>query len=122
YAYEVEYFDLHIQKMLGILEKAGELENTIVVVTSDNGMPFPRTKGHVYEYDNHLPLAIMWKNQISNPGRKISDYVSFIDFAPTFLEAAGLKEENSGMQPIQGKSLMNILKSSEGGKTDPQRN
>ena len=122
YAYEVEYFDLHIQKMLDILEKAGELENTIVVVTSDNGMPFPRVKGHVYEYDNHLPLAIMWKNQISNPGRKINDYISFIDLAPTFLEAAGLKEENSGMQSIQGKSLMNILKSTKGGKTDPERN
>lgn len=114
YALEVEYFDTQLGKMLHVLEKAGELENTIIVVTSDNGMPFPRVKGHVYEYDNHLPLAIMWKNQIPNPGRTINEYVSFIDFAPTFLEAAGLGEKESNMQTIQGKSLMTVLKS----KTD----
>src|SRR5690606_18578501 len=87
--------------------------NTIIVVTSDNGMPFPRVKGHVYEYDNHLPLAIMWKGQISNPGRVISEYVSFIDFAPTFLDVAGLTENAANMQTVQGKSLLNILKSKD---------
>ena len=84
-------------------------------------MPFPRVKGHVYHYDNHLPLAIMWKNHIQNPGRKIDDYVSFIDFAPTFLEAAGLSQSRSAMQPIQGKSLMNILDSKESGIIDAKR-
>src|SRR5690606_31752618 len=110
YALEVEYFDKQLGKVLQVLENAGELENTIIVVTSDNGMPFPRVKGHVYEYDNHLPLAIMWKGQISNPGRVISEYVSFIDFAPTFLDVAGLTENAANMQTVQGKSLLNILK------------
>jgi len=114
YAFEVEYFDKQLGKILQVLEKAGELGNTIIVVTSDNGMPFPRIKGHVYEYDNHLPLAIMWKNHIPDPGRKVSDYVSFIDFAPTFLELAGLREEESTMQAIEGKSLMTILTSPAG--------
>jgi len=121
YAFELEYFDKQLQEMLHILEKNGELENTIIVVTSDNGMPFPRIKGHVYEYDNHLPLAIMWQNHIPNPGRTITDYVSFIDFAPTFLEATGLSQNNSNMQVIQGKSFMNILKSTLDGQIDPQR-
>lgn len=109
YGYEVEYFDKQLQKMLSILEKTGELDNTIIVVTSDNGMPFPRVKGHMYDYDNHLPLAIMWKNHIISPGRKITDFVSFIDFAPTFLEAAGVDPKNS-MQPIQGSSLLSFFK------------
>jgi arylsulfatase A-like enzyme len=39
YAYEVEYFDRHVGRALAMLEKTGQLENTIVVVTSDNGMP-----------------------------------------------------------------------------------
>jgi len=121
YAFEVEYFDQHVQKMLNMLEKAGELENTIVIVTSDNGMPFPRIKGHMYEYDNHLPLAIMWKGHIANPGRKINDYVSFIDFAPTFLEIAGIKPSTTSMQPIQGESLIPIIKSRSGENIETKR-
>ncbi len=107
YGYEIEYFDKQLERILDVLEKNNELENTLVVVTADNGMPFPRAKGHAYEYSNHLPLAVMWKKGVQNPGRKIDEYVSFIDFAPTFLELAGVKRNN--MQPIQGKSLVGIL-------------
>ena len=109
YAYEIEYFDQHLGNMLALLEERGELENTIVVVTADNGMPFPRIKGQEYEYSNHLPLAIMWPQGIKNPGRKINDFVSFIDFAPTFLEAAGVPVDSTQMQPITGKSLASIF-------------
>lgn len=109
YAYEVEYYDNEVSKMLDLLEKSGELDNTIIVITSDNGMPFPRIKGHMYDYDNHLPLAIMWKNHIDEPGRKVNDFISFIDYAPTFMEAAGI-DPAKNMQPIQGKSLMGFFK------------
>ncbi|MCA8990086.1 MAG: sulfatase-like hydrolase/transferase, partial [Planctomycetaceae bacterium] len=64
YAFELEYFDQHLLKMIQELEKRNQLENTIIVVTSDNGMPFPRVKGQGYEYSNHLPLAIMWPQGI----------------------------------------------------------
>jgi arylsulfatase A-like enzyme len=111
YAFELEYFDKQLGGMLKILEEKGELENTIVIVTSDNGMPFPRVKGLSYEHSNHLPLAIMWKNGIKNPGKIIEDYVSFIDFAPTILEIAGLDSKKTNMQPIQGKSLMQFFNS-----------
>ncbi len=111
YAFEVEYFDKHLQNMLELLDKKGELENTIVIVTSDNGMPFPRVKGHVYEYANHLPFAVMWKGHIQNAGRKIQDYISFIDIAPTFLELAGVTEKKTGMQKIEGRSFVDIINS-----------
>jgi arylsulfatase A-like enzyme len=101
--------------MLDILEKAGELENTIVVVTSDNGMPFPRAKGNSYEYSNHMPLAIMWKNGIKNPGRSIDDLVSFIDFAPTWFDLAGIDPQVAGMPPMPGKSLTDIFSSENSG-------
>ena len=109
YAFELEYFDQHLQRMLDLLETHGELENTIVVVTADNGMPFPRVKGQSYEYSNHLPLAIMWPAGIRNPGRTIEDFVSFIDFAPTFLDLAGLDPGAAGMQPITGRSLSPVF-------------
>lgn len=105
YAFEIEYFDEQLGKMLQMLEDSGELDNTIVVVTADNGMPFPRIKGQEYEYSNHLPLAIMWADGIEHPGRKIEDYISFIDFAPTFLEVAEIEQDETGMEPITGKSF-----------------
>ena len=79
YAYEIEYFDKQIEGYLMELEKRSLLDNTIIIITSDNGMPFPRCKGNNYEYSNHMPLAIMWKNGIVNSGRKIDDYVNFVD-------------------------------------------
>jgi N-sulfoglucosamine sulfohydrolase len=121
YAYEVEYFDSHLKSMIELLEKRGELENTIIIVTSDNGMPFPRVKGHVYEDANHLPLAIMWKGHIQTPGRKIEDFISFIDIAPTFLDVAGVDEKTSGMQEITGRSFTDIIKSSNKKLIDPKR-
>ncbi len=121
YAYEIEYFDSHLAKMLAELEKRGLLENTIVIVTADNGMPFPRIKGQAYEYSNHLPLAIMWKNGIKKPGRLIRDFVSFIDFAPTFLELAGVDQSVSQMKSIEGKSLTDILYSEDGEIVSPER-
>lgn len=117
YAFEIEHFDRHLGRMLDELQERGQLENTLVVVTSDNGMPFPRVKGNAYERSNHLPLAIMWGDGVKNPGRKIDDFVSFVDFAPTFLDAAGITQADSGMQPITGKSLRPIFESEAGGVT-----
>lgn len=111
YAFELEYFDKQLEGILKALEEKGELENTIIVVTADNGMPFPRVKGLSYEHSNHMPFAIMWKNGIKNPGRMIEDYVSFIDIAATFVDVAGYNADELGMKPIQGKSLSPYFKS-----------
>lgn len=121
YAYEIEYFDSHLMQMLMLLEERGELDNTLVVVTADNGMPFPRVKGQVYEYSNHLPLAIMWPKGIRNPGRTVDDFVSFIDFAPTFLEVAGVDQAQSGMQEMAGRSLTEIFFSEKDGQVIEER-
>jgi arylsulfatase A-like enzyme len=109
YAFEVEYFDQHLVKIIVELEKRNLLDNTIIVVTSDNGMPFPRIKGQVYPFDNRLPLAIRWGKGIKNPGRIINDYFSFSDFAPTFLDLAGIGEKEHNMEDFSGKSWRNTF-------------
>ena len=109
YALELEHFDKHLEIILQILEQKGELDNTIIVVTADHGMPFPRCKGQSFEYSNHIPFAVMWKNGIKNPGRTARKLISVIDIAPTFLEIAGVAQESSGMQPITGVSFMDVL-------------
>ena len=119
YALEVEHFDTHLGRILNILEESGELENTIVIVTSDHGMPFPRCKGQEYNNSNHIPMSVMWKNGLVKPGRKVDDYISVIDIAPTLLEVVGISQEKAGMRPITGRSFVDILKNE---KSDIDRN
>ena len=116
YLFEIEWFDKHLVKMIQILEQTGELENTIIIVTSDNGMPFPRAKATLYEYGTHMPLAVMWGNKIKG-GRKVDDFVGAIDFAPTILDLAGIEIPEA----VIGKSIRNILESSDEGMIDPRR-
>jgi uncharacterized sulfatase len=72
YCLEIEWFDTQLGKMLAMLEAAGELDNTLVIVTADNGMPFPRAKATCYEYGIHEPLAIRWPARASG-GRAVDD-------------------------------------------------
>ncbi|SMO52673.1 sulfatase family protein [Fodinibius sediminis] len=121
YAFEIEHFDRQLGLMLSMLEEQGELRNTLVVVTADNGMPFPRIKGQTYEYSAHMPLAIMWPAGIVRPGRVIDDVVSFADFAPTFIELAGRSWKETGMSPAVGQSLTDIFYSERGGQVTAER-
>ncbi|MCY4426768.1 MAG: sulfatase [Halieaceae bacterium] len=109
YALEIEHFDSHLGRILDYLEAQGELDNTLVIVTSDHGMPFPRAKSDEYEASNHVPLAIMWGKNITNPGRVIEDYVSFIDVAPTLFDVAGFSWDETGMQSSPGTSLVDFF-------------
>jgi arylsulfatase A-like enzyme len=116
YYHEVQRFDADCGNALALLEKTGELENTIIVMTGDNGMPFPRCKSNLYDGGVRVPLAIRW-GEVSKSGRRITDFVSFVDFAPTFLEAAGLNV------PVQmsGRSLIPLLESDRSGRIDKSR-
>ena len=91
YFVEIEHFDKMVARAIKTLEKAGQLENTIVVITSDHGMPFPRAKASLYDAGTHVPLAIRWPKGITSPGRVYNGLVNLSDMAPTFLDAAGLQ-------------------------------
>jgi N-sulfoglucosamine sulfohydrolase len=116
YAVEVEYADKHVGRALKALEDAGELDNTLVVVTSDHGMPFPYVKGQIFDDGFHLPLAMRWGKGI-RPGRVVDDFVNVRDFAPTYLELAGAENHPQ----ITGASLVDLLKSDKSGQVDPSR-
>lgn len=110
YGFEIEHYDRQLGLMLARLEELGELDNTLVIVTSDNGMPFPRAKGTQYEYAHHMPLAMMWPQGVNSPGRREAVYVSFVDIAPTILEIAGTDPSAAGMAPLPGGSLVPLLR------------
>jgi uncharacterized sulfatase len=117
YYYEIEWFDSHLGRMIKTLEEAGELDNTIIITTADNGMPFPRAKTTCYDYGTHLPLAIMWGDKIK-AGLTIEDFVSFTDFAPTLLEAAGIAVP----EDMTGNSFLDVMLANKSGQIDSTRN
>ncbi|WP_018631122.1 sulfatase-like hydrolase/transferase [Niabella aurantiaca] len=104
YLTEIEWFDKQLGKVIGFLKDRGELDHTLIVVTSDNGMPFPTAKANLMEYGTHVPLAMSWPGKI-RPGCISDDLVSLIDLAPTFLSVAGLNK----VPGITGKDLAPVL-------------
>ncbi len=91
YLGEAMAFDAACDVLIKEVEKMGELDNTIVVISGDHGVPgFPRGKCNVHDFGSRVLLAIRWPKHIA-AGRDVSAPVSLIDLAPTFLAAAGLK-------------------------------
>ena len=122
YCVEIEWFDKHLGHLLDQLKESGELDNTLVIVTADNGMSFPRAKANAYEYGIHVPLAISWPAKIP-PGRVSDDLIGFVDLTATILEATGnsAPAANSPNVMPTGKSLLELLTSTKQGIIDPTR-
>jgi arylsulfatase A-like enzyme len=116
YALEVESNDWHLGRALASLESMGELDNTLVVVTSDHGMPFPRIKGQIYEEGFHLPLYCRMPKLIK-AGRTVEDFVNTRDFGPTFLDLAGVPKAGT----MTGRSFLDLLRSEKSGWIDDSR-
>jgi arylsulfatase A-like enzyme len=101
--------DRNIGKILSYLDKNDLTKNTIVVYTSDQGFYMGEhgwfDKRFMYEESMRTPLIIRYPG-IIKPGTVSNQIVSNVDFAPTFLEAAGLEIPNE----IQGKSMMPLFR------------
>jgi N-sulfoglucosamine sulfohydrolase len=89
YYIEIEWFDKQLGAILEQIEAAGELDNTLIVVTGDNGMSWPSAKANVYEYGVHVPMAVRWPGHVQ-AGMTFPGLVSHTQIAPALLEAAGL--------------------------------
>ncbi len=109
YAFEVEWFDRHLGAIVEKIKEAGELDNTIIIVTSDNGMPFPYAKANVQEFGTHVPL-LFYGPEFFSGNRSSRELVSLIDIAPTLLEVAGAPP----ITGISGRSLVPLLVRDEG--------
>jgi N-sulfoglucosamine sulfohydrolase len=116
YYFQSEEFDRQAGEFLAALEKIGELDNTLIAISGDNGWPFPRCKATLYDTGTHQPLAICWRGHVK-PGRVVEDFVSLADLAPTFLEAAGVVRPAA----MTARSLMDVLLSDKSGQVDPAR-
>ena len=113
---EVQRFDDELGRQLLLLERHGLLEDTLVVATSDQGMPFPRSKTTLYDSGVRIPLALMWKGTVPG-GRVVDDLVGQTDFAPTFLAAAGV----AAWPEMTGRSFWDVLQGDGAGRVDSSR-
>ena len=106
--------DEGIGRVLECLEKEGELDNTIVVYTSDQGFFLGEhgwfDKRFMYEEGQRMPLIVRYPKAIK-AGSVSSALCMNVDFAPTFLDFAGVEIPSD----IQGESLKRVLEN--GGKT-----
>jgi N-sulfoglucosamine sulfohydrolase len=113
---EAQSLDISMGVLRKKLEEMGELNNTMIVISGDHGIPgFPHGKCDLYDLGAGVPLAIRWGG--AKPGRVVDDLISLTDLAPTFLELGGVQIPKN----MTGRSLVGILKSSKSGLVEPKR-
>jgi len=104
----VAALDDNVGRVLDYLDKSGLAQNTIVVYTSDNGFFLGDhgwfDKRFMYEQSLRVPLIIRYPGH-TKPGTTAKELVTNVDFAPTFLDYAGVKIP----EDMQGRSLKPIL-------------
>lgn len=117
YLGEALALDLMLGAMLDELEASGELDNTVVILSGDHGIPgIPRGKTNCYDLATRVPLLVRWPKGIPS-GRRIKDFVSIMDVGPTLLELSGVKAPAT----MDGRSFLPQLTSKESGWIDPGR-
>lgn len=117
YLGEAMAFDAALGVLIEELERIGELDNTLIAVSGDHGIPgFPNGKCNLYDFGTAVPLAIRWPGK-APAGRVVDDFVCLPDLAPTFLEVAGEKP----LDVMTGRSLVSVLASTKSGQVDKSR-
>lgn len=107
----LRWIDTAIGALVAKLKEKGVYENTLIVIASDHGATrFGKTT--LYETGIRVPLMMHWPNGIK-PGLRYNDLVQNIDYAPTFLDLAGVQSTDD-MQ-MDGSSLKSVLS----GETKP---
>ena len=117
YLGECQAVDHGLGILIEELGAIGELDNTLLVVSGDHGIPgMPRAKCNLYDIGCEVALAARWPGHIT-PGRSIDDFVNLMDVGPTFCEAGGIDIPAS----MSGRSFMDVLESTDSGQVDAKR-
>lgn len=116
YYYEIQQFDSEVAEAVALLEERGLMENTIIMVTADNGWQMPRGLANLYDFGTRIPLIISWPGHFES-NRMVSDLVNLYDLAPTMLQLAGLSVPDQ----FTARTLLPILESDEEGRVMDDR-
>ena len=100
----IKKMDDSVAKIINILKRKNLYENTVILFTTDHGIPFPRAKGTLYDAGIETSLIISYpKLKIKN--KKFKELISNIDILPTLLDFAKIKIPKI----IQGKSFYPLI-------------
>lgn len=109
YCRTIRSVDDQVGRLIAFLEQKGELDNTLIIYTSDQGFLLGEhglyDKRFMYEESFRTPLIMCFPPKIS-PGTVCSELVQNIDYAPTFLELAGVNVP----EEMSGRSLVPLFK------------
>jgi N-sulfoglucosamine sulfohydrolase len=105
YAQSVSRLDQGVGRLLDLLRETNQLDRTLVVFLSDNGIPFPGAKTSVYDPGIHLPLIVRAPDPATH-GKVVEAMVSWVDITPTLLDFAGVAPPKAG---LQGRSFLPLL-------------
>jgi N-sulfoglucosamine sulfohydrolase len=97
--------DQGIGKILDVLRETGQMDNTLILFFSDNGMAFPNAKTNLYDAGSRLPLIVRSPSQTKR-GLVTNAMVNWADITPTILEWTGAKAPT---YPLHGKSFLPVL-------------
>lgn len=106
YLQAISRMDQTIGRVLQALEHSGNADETLVLYTSDNGMPFPGAKTNVYDPGIHLPLIVR-RPELRRRGLVNQAMISWVDFAPTILDWTGTKAP--ARYSLHGRSFLPVL-------------
>ncbi|WP_170039610.1 sulfatase family protein [Polaribacter gangjinensis] len=108
----LRWFDYAVGAIVKKLKDEGIYENTLIVIASDHG-DYNGGKTTLYEGGTKIPLMMHWPNGIK-PNQTYDELVQNIDFAPTFLDLAGVNFKKSKNElNFDGVSLKNVLNGSK---------
>ena len=93
-------------RVMQALDESGMADNTLVIFISDNGIALPFAKCNAWFHSSRTPCLVRWPGIVDPHSANETDFVSVVDFFPTFLEATGVK----GPAGLDGTSFLSILK------------
>jgi N-sulfoglucosamine sulfohydrolase len=106
-AYYYDYIarmDAEVGQFMALLRSRGLADNTLVIMSGDNGMPFPRAKGGLYEAGINVPLLAWWPGRVA-AGAVKRELIAHVDLPSTWMEAAGI----APTKKMQGRSFLPLL-------------
>lgn len=110
YYYNIQLFQDECEAVIEALRKSGRLDNTLLIITGDNGDSFPRAKSNLYDMGCHVPMAVRWPGVIES-GSVCDGFVNLMDLCATFYEVAGVEPP----EKMDSRSLVPVFKGKKNG-------
>ena len=105
YLAEITYYDSQVGEIVGLLDRHGLADNTLVMVVSEQGNGFPFAKWTCYDHGLQSAMVVRWPGKVK-AGAVTDAMVEYVDVTPTLVDAAGGKP----IAPLDGRSFLPVLR------------